>query len=982
MQLEHFFLTSADGTHFIHGSYHVGLVVLSVAVAICLSLIGLHAAYIAMTTPRRGFHHTAIALGAIALGGGIWTMHFIGMLAFVLPVMVHYDATLTALSYIAATTASWIALYVLARRHISGVQLAISGLLVGAGIGVMHYTGMMAMITPLTMRFVPWLVALSVVVAAGLAMLALWIRFGMHLTRFKWWVKYLVSGVVMGAAISGMHYTAMAAVRFLGEPGASSNEFVHVGTTTAALILSSIMLTAGLMVATLNGAIRTRELYREVLRNRVREQAIFDTTLDAIVIFDSYGCIEAFSPSAEALFGYSADEAIGENVNILLPANERAQNDTYLSRYRETTIREIIGTSFEAQGQRKNGTGFPVRIAISDANVEEKPLIIAVISDISEQVALESSLRETADRAEQAAMAKSLFLANMSHEIRTPMNSIIGFTELVLQTNLDSEQRKHLDTIRRSSHSLLGLINDILDTSKIENGKIQLEQRDFSLKNVADQIESSLRIGAQSQGLSLTIDYPNTMPEYFNGDPLRLLQILTNLVGNAIKFTEQGRVDVIFALVDEQIHIQVRDTGIGMTPEQVRSVFTPFTQADASVRRRFGGTGLGTTIARQLAEAMKGRVEVDSTPGKGSTFHVWLPLPRGEKTVEQASEKAVDLQPLHVLIADDVEQNLELLELTLERHGHTVVRAVDGDAAVQAFTSQAFDIVLMDVHMPGTDGLQATRLIRQYERENARLATPVIALTASVMAHDQQQARQAGMDGFAIKPLDVPKLFAEIAHVLEGGTPTASLDPTPSGEQPTIDWQRGVRLWGDRLTLASRIRHFLASAKDQYPLPSPRGEDFDTDALLHRLHGLRGAAGNLALMALSTFAGELEEQCRRAGPDAILVELKTVTALIDSAQREVDAARPVAPDAPPVVDDAQSDIPEQWLESGHTLLATLEHHQLDDGLLATVCAGLRQSDDGHRHARKLVDAIADFDFDRACVLLRDALTQTDTQVLG
>lgn len=250
-------------------------------------------------------------------------------------------------------------------------------------------------------------------------------------------------------------------------------------------------------------------------------------------------------------------------------------------------------------------------------------LFVSLIADITDKQKLEASLRDAVTRAEHAAAAKTNFLANMSHEIRTPMNSILGFTDLVLQTDLNETQQSHLRTIKQSSNNLLRLINDILDTTKIDHGQMQLEEKDFSLKALSMQIESSLRLGVHKKGLYLHTHYAADMPEYFKGDQLRLLQILTNLVGNAIKFTEQGGVDVIYTYADDQVCVQVKDTGIGMTPEQLELIFDPFTQADSSISRRFGGTGLGTTISLQLAQAMGGHIEVSSTFGAGSTFHVY-----------------------------------------------------------------------------------------------------------------------------------------------------------------------------------------------------------------------------------------------------------------------------------------------------------------------------------------------------------------------
>lgn len=806
--MDQFFLSAADGSEFVQGSYLPGLVLLSVLVPVCLSLMALHTAHIALQTQNRPYRHIAIAMGGVALGGGIWSMHFIGMLAFILPAPVTYDLPLTVISLLAGWAASWLALYILSRRHLPNSLLLVSSVLMGAGIGLMHYTGMMAMITPLAMRYDATLFALSIVVAVALAMLALWIRYGLQQTRLHARLRFVLSGIIMGVAIAGMHYTGMAAVRFLGEASLADNS-LRIDATYGALALSSLTITIGVLVAALNGLIHTRELYREMELSKSRVRAIVDTAVDAIITIDGQGTVQDFSSSAERLFGYQASEVIGQNVKILMPEPYHSEHDGYLKRYHDTGDPHIIGSGREVTGRRKDGSLVPVRLAVGRVDFSGKDrLYVGLLADISNRQALESSLREAAQRAEQAAAAKTRFLANMSHEIRTPMNSIIGFTELLQQTDLSPLQRGHLNTISQSSRALLRLINDILDTTKLEHGRLELESRDFSLKALAYQIESSLHLSAHARHLYLNTHYPANMPEFFQGDTLRLLQILTNIVGNAIKFTETGGVDVYYAYEDEMVHIHIRDTGIGMTPDQINSIFEPFTQADATISRRFGGTGLGTTIAQQLVQSMNGRMTVHSQPGVGSSFHIWLPLPPGRQPASVAVDHLpLDLPALDILIADDVAQNLELLTLVLQNHKHRVTAAHNGQEAIQHFLKTRFDVILMDVHMPETDGLQATRLIRQRERLKNLKPTPIIALTASVMARDRREAREAGMDGFAVKPLDTPRLFEEIARVLlQRPAPLEDALDTPEPIcRALIDWDHGISLWGDRTQLAERI---------------------------------------------------------------------------------------------------------------------------------------------------------------------------------
>ncbi|WP_238533947.1 MHYT domain-containing protein [Herbaspirillum lusitanum] len=966
-----FFMASSHHGSLVHGSYDGALVLLSLFVSIFSSTMALQSAQIARRTKNRLYRHTAIATGAVALGGGIWTMHFIGMLAFELPTHVHYETRVTLFSLIPACAASWFALHRLVQHNISKLQLVTSGTIVGAGIGAMHYTGMAAMQTPLQMRYEPVTFAVSIVVAVTLATLALWIRYGVQQTSLNRIQRFYVSGIVMGLAIAGMHYTGMAAVRFIGEPGIAGNGLL-LSTAFASLGLSSFTITVTVMVAALNGLIRSRELYQEVDEHRSRLKATLETTVDGIITIDSKGLIQAFNPAAERLFGWRADEVIGRNITVLMPEPDRSGHDGYLKKHVTSGQPDIAGTSREVMGLRRSGEHIPLRLAVGQVLLSDEMLFVGFVTDISERHALEASLRETAERANHAAAAKSSFLANMSHEIRTPMNSIIGFTELLLQSDLTPAQRDHLNTVRQSSRSLLRLINDILDTTKMEKGHLDLEETVFSLRAMSMQVESSLRLSAHAKNLTLTTHYGADTPDYFRGDPLRLLQILTNLIGNAIKFTEQGGVDVLFGLENEMIHVQVRDTGIGMTQQQAESIFSPFTQADASISRRFGGTGLGTTIARQLAELMGGRIEVVSEPGRGSTFHVWLSLPQANapENTHPAKANCRALPALRILAADDVAQNLELLSLVLESQGHSVTLARDGAEAVQKFKEGSFDVALMDVHMPVIDGLQATQLIRQHERTLGLRRMPVIALTASVMTEDRRAALQAGMDGFAIKPLDVPRLFEEIAIVLDipeqAEAPSRELPATPLAS-PVVDWNRGATLWGNEGRLMLSLQQLLETAAERYPLLAAEAEDIDWEASLLSLHSLRGVAGNLALPVVSKLAGDMEAKMKSAQHAEARALLPQLRDSIEAVRHEVSKRH-----AAEVPTPASS--PEDLLVSLHALRKALARNELADDMLDRACSGLENRQQ-RAQAQSLRSATESFEFRQAHALVEKLIAE-------
>lgn len=963
----HMFSAVPDGVELIRGTHNSGLVLLSVLVSVGMSLLALQTSYVARTTASGYYRQIAVFTGAVALGLGIWAMHFIGMLAYQLPADVSYHTGLTLLSMLPSVLASWLALSLLTHSQPRLRSVAMGGVLVGGGIGLMHYTGMAAMQTTMEMHHDFLQFALSIVAAVVLAMLAIWIRFGLRKTQLSPLVCFYLAGLVMGLAIVSMHYIAMNGVRFYGETGPAIKG-VWVNNTYLALALSSVILTLGVMVAALNGLMRMRDLHRRANSAQSRLQAIVDTAVDAIITIDGIGTIADFNRSAERLFGYRASEVVGQNINMLMPEPYHSEHDGYLLRYQMTGETKIIGKGREVKAQRKDGSVFPIRLSVGKVELANRePLFVGLIADISARVNLEVSLREAAQRAEAAAEAKGQFLANMSHEIRTPMNSIVGFTELLLQGSLDETQRSHLQTIRQSSATLLRLINDILDSTKLESVQIKLEQRDFSLRSVAMQVESSLRVVAKQKGLEFVTDYSAHMPDYFVGDELRVVQVLNNLLGNAIKFTEQGSVKMEFSYCAQQIRVVISDTGIGMDAEQLASIFEPFTQADASISRRFGGTGLGTTIAKQLIEAMEGQIEVVSELGQGTEFRVMLPLPLGNAPQDTGDQQLAELPPLRVLIADDVEQNLRLLRLVLEGAGHWVDQASNGAEALEKFRTDSYDILLLDVHMPVVDGLQAVRQIRKLEQKESRTPVPVIALTASVMQKDRDAALQAGMNGFASKPLNVPALFAEMCRVLQ----CCPVEEKAYSEQITlpqsdqIDWQQGINLWGSRELLQAEMYSFLAGCEADYPLLADT--PLTPAQLAFSLHGIRGAAGNLGLVGVARLATQLEDALRSNGPDAIQNDLLHLQQLLRDTAQQIQPPKQA-------VTDHQTPAPQlaRLTQAIKSLQQTLAGHQLDDEVLAVVLAGLESGPVAAvEGAAALRAAVDNFEFDQAVSVLDD-----------
>ncbi len=381
---------------------------------------------------------------------------------------------------------------------------------------------------------------------------------------------------------------------------------------------------------------------------------------------------------------------------------------------------------------------------------------------------MKDDLAEARDAAEAASEAKSAFLATMSHEIRTPLNGVLGMTQAMSMDQLSEAQRERLEVVRESAVALLALLNDVLDLSKIEAGKLDMESIESDLGEVMRGAHQAFTALANKKGLSFALDTVAAEGVYL-GDPTRVRQILYNLLSNAVKFTEQGEIRVKAVLADNGLTITVTDTGPGIAPEKIPLLFSKFTQVDASTTRRYGGTGLGLAICQQLAELMGGGIVLDSRIGEGTCFTVTLPLPRvgearGPAVLVAPRHSAVE-RPLNVLAAEDNTVNQLVLKTLLHHVGVSPVVVADGAAALEAWESQTWDLVLMDVQMPVLDGVAATRAIRAREAETGRPRTPIIALSANAMSHQVASYLAAGMDGHLAKPIEIARLFEMVQAI-------------------------------------------------------------------------------------------------------------------------------------------------------------------------------------------------------------------------
>ena len=526
--------------------------------------------------------------------------------------------------------------------------------------------------------------------------------------------------------------------------------------------------------------------------SEARHRAILDAAIDGIITIDERGTIESANPAAVRLFGYTLAELIGANVNLLMPAPYHEKHDTYLENYRRTGERKIIGIGREVVGRRKDGTVFPMDLAISEVNVGGRRMFTGLVHDVTQRKQAEEALRaahdELEDRvrqrtaeleranlelaqakeaAEAASRAKSAFLANMSHEIRTPMNAIIGMTELVLQSKLAPRQRDFLKVVAESGDALLRLINDILDFSKIEAGKFDLDHSTFSLGESLGDTMKALAVRAQGKGLELTCRIRPDVPLLVCGDRDRLRQIVVNLVGNAIKFTERGEVDLDVwregsSDGEVDLHFAVRDTGIGIPAEKQKAIFEVFEQADASMTRRFGGSGLGLAIASRLVELMHGRLWVESEVHRGSTFHFTarLALANEESGVEERVRSAI-IPGTRVLVVDDNSSNRQILEEILKSWAMEPACVPGGEEALKALhdarqAGTPYHLVLTDAQMPGMSGFMLSETIRGDPELGS---TIIMMLTSGDHPDDVAHCEELGITAYLMKPVKQSELL-------------------------------------------------------------------------------------------------------------------------------------------------------------------------------------------------------------------------------
>jgi PAS domain S-box-containing protein len=516
----------------------------------------------------------------------------------------------------------------------------------------------------------------------------------------------------------------------------------------------------------------------EVAATEAWYRGLIESAPDGLLVVDEAGTITLVNTHVETLFGYASHELVGRSVEVLVPLASRdahtRMRDGYSGDVAGERRRAMIGSKFF--GRRKDGTEFPVEIGLArlPSLAGRGACVCASVRDISERRAVEQQLQDARRVAEEASRAKGEFLANMSHEIRTPMNAIIGMSHLALQTSLDRRQRGYIEKVHRAGTNLLGIINDILDFSKIEAGKMTMEKVEFQLEDVVENVAMLIGMKAAEKGLELLFAPSPDVPTALIGDPLRLGQVLLNFGNNATKFTERG--EIIFGIEWESanddgavLHFWIRDTGIGMTPEQVGKLFQSFSQADTSVTRKYGGTGLGLAISKSIIEMMGGRIWVDSEPGKGSTFHFTARFGVQSTLSRRRMPNADELQGVRALVVDDNAAAREILASMLRHFGLEIDAVGDGAAAVaQAAAAEQqdrpYELVLCDWRMPGMDGITVIDRLRR----QARKAPAIVLCTAFGRdeAAEAARARDVVLGPVITKPVAPSALLEVVGHAL------------------------------------------------------------------------------------------------------------------------------------------------------------------------------------------------------------------------
>jgi PAS domain S-box-containing protein len=627
----------------------------------------------------------------------------------------------------------------------------------------------------------------------------------------------------------------------------------------------------------------------EVKQSETKFRSAFENAAVGFVMRSPDGSLVDANPAYSRITGYDIDELRELSFSHLVHPDDFEENNLQIERMLAGEIPDFVLIN---RYVRKDGQQVWVRksVSLAESSDGEQKWVITLSEDITDRKRTEDELLAAKEAAEAANNAKSRFLANMSHELRTPLNAILGMVDVAAPRVADPVVQDCLQTMKQSGDLLLTLLNDLLDSAKIESGKLELEAEPFSVRRMLDQLTRALSVRASEKGLAFFSRMPETTPDAVVGDRMRLQQVLLNLAGNAIKFTEFGEVEIsLRALADDGeavLEFSVRDTGIGISREDLERLFRPFAQANAATSRRFGGTGLGLSICKSLVEMMGGKIWAESEVGKGSTFLIVVRLPLADEVPADLDSSdmvtGAASRSLRVLLVEDNPANQKLATYILWDRGHVVEVAGNGQEAILLMEHSQYDVILMDVQMPGMNGLEATAAIRSREAGPNRV--PIIAMTARAMQGDRDRCLAAGMNGYLPKPVNAKEMVSLVER-LGGRTPPGSVAADPSvAETPRATVSSGTmkpeifnpedarqKCCDNRELLRDMARYF---AQDYNELLLHARRTFDeidvvkVGALAHRLKGTLAYLGAPRAVEAASRVEGLGDPGRGAAEDA------------------------------------------------------------------------------------------------------------------
>ncbi|HEY9097936.1 MAG TPA: response regulator [Thiobacillus sp.] len=640
------------------------------------------------------------------------------------------------------------------------------------------------------------------------------------------------------------------------------NEKALAKTYTAYQATRNLMLSLSVLASVLAAIVAvlvSRRMLKQTRQIEIQKQkyhTLFETNSDAVVILDDSGFTDCNSATL-TLFGMDSTEDFLNSPISKLGTSIQTDGTTAIDHANRAIhqARTEGHAIMDWQGKRQDGSVFLAEIAMHAMRLEGKPVIQAIMRDVSERRAAEAAKEAAREAALQMARAKSEFVANVSHEIRTPMHGILGMSGLLLKTPLDGQQREYITTLKSSAESLLTIINGILDFSKIEAGKMVVEQVPFSPVRLAQSVVALFQARALEKNLPLKLVLPESPPDALLGDPTRIRQILLNLVDNAIKFTHQGEVSLCasFEQAGDLIDCQfsVRDTGIGMSRQTQTRLFQAFSQADTSTTRRYGGTGLGLAVSHQLAELMGGNLNVESTAEQGSCFTLTLSLPATNLPLAELPQQVVTQLQGRILVVEDHPVNQKVLAHQLREMGLQHGIATSGAQALNMLASEPYDLILMDWQMPEMDGLEATRRIRQLPTDTRNI--PIIALTANANAGFREACLEAGANDYLSKPYSESALGALLAQRLPNVHP-----PAPLLDLPALH----ARYPGNPKLVEDLAAVFISTTGASLANLKQAITQQDQEKSMKESHALRGAAASVMATEVQDLAAQIESSVR------------------------------------------------------------------------------------------------------------------------